>query len=98
MCGVADDNDRRCVMVGLALDTDKGQVGILVERCNKIVGLDESGDAWEVVVEEWWDLIWVDLKSLVHFARCKKRTGKRAVLELRLEPFSFSGTSIAKTP
>lgn len=57
--GIANDDARRAMVVGFALDADEREMRVRGERLDEIGSWDECGDAGKVTVEERWDSGWV---------------------------------------
>jgi len=56
VCGVADDDGRRPIMIWLAVDRDKGEMRVTLELADEILRLDERCDAGEVFFKKGMDL------------------------------------------
>lgn len=83
MSGVANDNGRETVVVGLAFDADEGEVGVGVEGGDQLGGGDEVGDAGEVGVEKVGDVgaRGVGFEKGVEFGGGEEGAGEGAVLK-----------------
>jgi len=81
--GIADDDGRRRMVVGLALDADEREVWVFSERGDELFGGYQGSNAWEVLVEGDGDLraLGIGLEVLEERGRGKEGAGEGAVLD-----------------
>lgn len=83
MGSVAEDNDRRPVVVGFALDADEGKVGVLLEGRDEFFRGDKLRHAGKVFVEEGDEESgWVGLQLGVNPRRSEEGADEGTALRL----------------